>query len=71
MMKNKYRFLYNNLNRIPSVQKYLSLFKIISFPEKKLVEYDSGKLIKLSGLLKKLKQNKSKALIFTQVTSAY
>lgn len=59
--------LYNNLNRIPSVQKYFSLFKTISFPDKKLVEFDSGKLIKLAQLLKKLKQNKSKALIFTQV----
>jgi hypothetical protein len=66
--QNKYRVLYNNLNRIPSVQKYFSMFKIISFPDKNLVEYDSGKLIKLAQLLKKLKQNKSKALIFTQMT---
>ena len=64
---NRYKMLYNNLNRIPNVQKYFSLFKIISLPDKKLVEYDSGKLMKLAGLLKKLKQNKSKALIFTQV----
>jgi hypothetical protein len=66
-LSNRYRMIYNNLNRIPNVQKYLSLHKIISFPDKKLVEYDSGKLIKLANLLKKLKQNKSKALIFTQV----
>lgn len=64
---NRYRMLYNNLNRIPNVQKYFSLFKIISLPDKKLVEYDSGKLMKLARLLKTLKQNKSKALIFTQV----
>lgn len=66
-LNTRYRMLYNNLNRVPNVQKYLSLFKIISLPEKKLVEYDSGKLMKLARLLKTLKQNKSKALIFTQV----
>lgn len=60
--------LYNGLNRIPSVQKYFSLFKIISFPERKLIEYDSGKLIKLANLLKKLKDKHSKCLIFTQMT---
>ena len=32
------------------------------------MEYDSGKLIKLGELLKKLYANKSKALIFTQMT---
>ena len=63
-----YQTLYNNLNRISNVVKYLSLFKTISCPDRKLVEYDSGKLIKLSGLLKKLYANKSKALIFTQMT---
>jgi len=68
---NRYRMLYNNLNRVPNVQKYLSLFKIISLPDKKLVEYDSGKLMKLAKLLKTLKQNKSKALIFTQVIKYY
>jgi hypothetical protein len=66
-LNTRYRMLYNNLNRVPNVQKYLSLFKIISLPDKKLVEYDSGKLMKLAKLLKNLKQNKSKALIFTQV----
>jgi len=66
-LNTRYRMLYNNLNRVPNVQKYLSLFKIISLPDKKLVEYDSGKLMKLARLLKNLKQNKSKALIFTQV----
>ncbi|MCQ2817533.1 MAG: hypothetical protein MJ252_09745 [archaeon] len=63
-----YRMLYNNLNRISSVIKYLSIFKTIASPDRKLVEYDSGKLIKLAELLKKLYANKSKALIFTQMT---
>ena len=63
-----YQTLYNNLLRIPNVLKYLSLFKTIKCPDRKLVEYDSGKLIKLAELLKKLYLNKSKALIFTQMT---
>ena len=63
-----YQTLYNNLLRIPNVLKYLSLFKTIKCPDRKLVEYDSGKLIKLGELLKKLYANKSKALIFTQMT---
>ena len=63
-----YQTLYNNLLLIPNVQKYLSLFKIIKCPDRKLVEYDSGKLIKLAELLKKLYMKKSKALIFTQMT---
>jgi SNF2 family DNA or RNA helicase len=63
-----YQTLYNNLHRIPNVIKYLSLFKTIKCPDRKLVEYDSGKLIKLAELLKKLYINKSKALIFTQMT---
>lgn len=64
----KYQTLYNNLNKIPSVLKYFSILKTISFPDKRLIEYDSGKLIKLSNLLKNLRYNKSKCLIFTQMT---
>ena len=63
-----YQTLYNNLLRVPNVLKYLSLFKTIKCPDRKLIEYDSGKLIKLGQLLKKLYANKSKALIFTQMT---
>ena len=63
-----YQILYNNLHRVPSVIKYLSLFKIIKCPDRKLVEYDSGKLIRLSELLKNLYMKKSKCLIFTQMT---
>lgn len=64
----KYQTMYNNLLRIPNVQKFFSIFKTISFPDRKLVEYDSGKLVKLSGVLKNLRRNKSKCLIFTQMT---
>ena len=66
--KHTYQILYNNLHRVPSVIKYLSLFKIIKCPDRKLVEYDSGKLIRLSELLKDLYMKKSKCLIFTQMT---
>ena len=66
--QTSYQILYNNLHKIPNVIKYLSLFKSIKSPDKKLVEYDSGKLIKLSQLLKKLYIKKSKVLIFTQMT---
>ena len=64
----KYQRLYNNLNKIPNVQRYFSILKTISFPDRRLIEYDSGKLIKLAGLLKNLRYNKSKCLIFTQMT---
>ena len=65
---HSYQILYNNLHRIPNVVKYLSLFKTIKSPDRKLVEYDSGKLIRLSELLKDLYIKKSKCLIFTQMT---
>ena len=63
-----YQILYNNLHRVPSVIKYLSLFKTIKCPDRKLIEYDSGKLIRLAELLKDLYMKKSKCLIFTQMT---
>jgi E1A-binding protein p400 len=65
---HSYQILYNNLHRVPSVIKYLSLFKTIKCPDRKLVEYDSGKLIRLAELLKDLYMKKSKCLIFTQMT---
>lgn len=64
----KYQLLYNNIFKIPNVIKYFSILKTISFPDRRLVEYDSGKLIRLSVLLKNLRKNKSKCLIFTQMT---
>ena len=53
---------------IQSVQESVGAGNFLSFPEKKLIQYDCGKLQKLCGLLKKLHQNKSKVLIFTQMT---
>jgi helicase SWR1 len=40
----------------------------IAFPDKRLVQYDCGKLQKLDMLLRKLKQGGHRALIFTQMT---
>ena len=65
---HKFSIIHRNLLRIPNVTKYLSLHKIISFPDKNLIKSDSGKLIRLAELLKKIKSNKSKVLIFTQMT---
>lgn len=38
------------------------------FPDKKLVQYDAGKLQTLAQLLRKLKQGRHRALIFTQMS---
>ncbi len=40
----------------------------IRFPEKKLIEYDAGKLQHMAGLLKEIKTAESKAIIFTQMS---
>lgn len=40
----------------------------MNFPEKNILLYDSGKLVKLVGLLKNIKQRSEKVLIFTQMT---
>jgi helicase SWR1 len=38
------------------------------FPEKNILLYDSGKLVKMVGLLKMIKHRGEKVLIFTQMT---
>ncbi|CAG8570123.1 9558_t:CDS:2 [Acaulospora morrowiae] len=40
----------------------------IAFPDKRLLQYDCGKLQELDLLLRKLKENGHRALIFTQMT---
>ena len=40
----------------------------IAFPDKRLLQYDCGKLQKLDGLLRKLQSGGHRALIFTQMT---
>lgn len=37
----------------------------ITFPEKKLIQYDAGKLYHLASLLKKIKTQEQKAIVFT------
>lgn len=41
---------------------------LLHFPNKNIVLYDSGKLIKMVFLLKAIKYRGQKALIFTQMT---
>jgi hypothetical protein len=52
---------------IHAVQQTLKNGNFLSFPDKKLIQYDCGKLQKLAIVLKKLKNQDSKVLIFTQV----
>ncbi|CAG8509274.1 12714_t:CDS:2 [Acaulospora colombiana] len=40
----------------------------VAFPDKRLLQYDCGKLQELDVLLRKLKENGRRALIFTQMT---
>jgi len=40
----------------------------VHFPGKNILLYDSGKLMKMVGLVKLIKQRGEKALIFTQMT---
>lgn len=40
----------------------------VHFPGKNIILYDSGKLVKMVGLLKLIKQRGEKALVFTQMT---
>lgn len=46
----------------------VQLQQTLSYPNKKLVQYDCGKLQTLATLLRNLKRNKHKCLIFTQMT---
>lgn len=51
-----------------SIQASLKYTNKLYFPHKNLVQYDCGKLHKLAILLKQLKKQGSKVLIFTQMT---
>lgn len=58
----------------PQVEKALRPFyaakirQTITFPERKLVQFDSGKLQRLASLLRELKTGNHKVLIFTQMS---
>ena len=56
-----------NLKLILNNFHFVNIRMKLSFPSKKLIVYDSGKLNMLTHLLKKLKANNHKVLIFTQV----
>ena len=47
--------------------QYISIRQKLCFPNKKIAIYDSGKLNMMMELLKKLKSESHKVIIFTQV----
>ncbi len=59
---------YRRLMSAHFVQRALRIANFLSFPDRKLIQYDSGKLQKMSLLLKRLKAQNSKVLIFTQMS---
>lgn len=59
---------YHRLLSFKLVQDALRFANFLCFPDKKLLLYDSGKLQKLSSLLKDLSIRKSKVLVFTQMS---
>eukprot|EP00826_Nyctotherus_ovalis_P042814 TRINITY_DN4464_c0_g1_i1.p1 TRINITY_DN4464_c0_g1~~TRINITY_DN4464_c0_g1_i1.p1 ORF type:complete len:568 (-),score=175.85 TRINITY_DN4464_c0_g1_i1:182-1822(-) len=59
---------YRRLMSAPFVQRALRIANFLTFPDRKLIQYDSGKLQKMSLLLKKLRSQSSKVLIFTQMS---
>jgi len=66
------RYLSSALSR--SFEAYFKPFKEVQsrltsfFPDKKLIQFDAGKLQTLAGLLGKLKQSNHRVLIFTQMS---
>jgi hypothetical protein len=59
---------YPSIASILTDLHHISLKQLLHYPEKKLVQYDCGKLQLLSRLLRNLKKDKHKCLIFTQMT---
>jgi len=59
---------YRRLMNTPFVQRALRIANFLTFPDRKLIQYDSGKLQKMSLLLKRLRSQNSKVLIFTQMS---
>lgn len=59
---------YRRLMSAHFVQRALRIGNFLTFPDRRLIQYDSGKLQKMSLLLKKLKAQNSKVLIFTQMS---
>lgn len=59
---------YRRLMGAHFVQRALRIANFLTFPDRKLIQYDSGKLQKMSLLLKRLRNQNSKVLIFTQMS---
>ena len=66
---NRLEYLRSQVkNMIPSeIERIRSRF-LLHFPNKSIILYDSGKLIKMVFLLRNIKQRGQKVLIFTQMT---
>lgn len=58
----------NELAQMENPFHHLQTKLTIAFPDKSLLQYDCGKLQKLATLLRDLKDNGHRALIFTQMT---
>lgn len=65
---NKKTELTNELAQMENPFHHLQTKLTIAFPDKSLLQYDCGKLQKLAILLRDLKDNGHRALIFTQMT---
>lgn len=61
---SNYKNHFNSCNILSS-----TFFNSIKTPDKHFIQYQSGKLKKLSKLLKKLKENHHKVLLFSHLTS--
>ena len=55
---------YRRLMAAHFVQRALQIANFLTFPDRKLIQYDSGKLQRMSILLKRLRAQNSKVLIF-------
>ncbi|CEP62348.1 chromatin-remodeling protein SWR1 LALA0_S05e03620g [Lachancea lanzarotensis] len=62
------QLLRYNLRHTGNPLHHLQTKLAIAFPDKSLLQYDCGKLQKLATLLRDLKDNGHRALIFTQMT---
>eukprot|EP01038_Epipyxis_sp_PR26KG_P011354 gene11354-15225_t len=59
---------YNIICKLNNLYYPIKIRQSITFPDRKLIQYDSGKLQVLANLLHDLKRNGHKCLIFTQMS---
>ena len=66
---NRLEYLRNGIKKmIPAELERTRARFLLHFPNKSIILYDSGKLIKMVFLLRNIKQRGQKVLIFTQMT---